>query len=66
MIIPRCSGVSGPVVRKSDEVLLRTPSNVMPSLFFRASRGSRIIPKTPIEPVSVSRSATITSAGQEM
>lgn len=48
------------------EALLFTPSSVTPSLFFSASIGFMNMPKTPIEPVSVVRSATITSAGQEM
>ena len=66
MIIERWTGVRGCVARKLDEALLCTPSMVMLSLFFNASRVSRIMPKTPIEPVRVSLSATITSAGQEM
>jgi len=66
MIIARCKGVSGDVAAKSAEALLFTPSTVMPSLFFRASRVSRNMPNTPIEPVRVILSATIASAGQEM
>ena len=45
MIIDRWMGVRGSVARKLDEALLFTPSIIMPSLFFSASRVLRIMPK---------------------
>ena len=45
MIIDRWMGVRGFVARKLDEALLFTPSIIMPSLFFSASRVLRIMPK---------------------
>lgn len=66
MIEARWAGVSGSTEPMPAEALLFTPSSVMPSLFLSASIGLRNMPKTPIEPVSVRRSATMTSAGQEM
>ena len=66
MIEARSTGVSADTDPMPAEALLFTPSSVTPSLFFSASIGFMNMPKTPIEPVSVVRSATITSAGQEM
>jgi len=66
MTTDRSTGVRGRMKPMSAEVLLRTPSKVMPSLSLSAAPASRYMPYTPIEPVSVIRSATITSAGQEI
>ena len=66
MIEARTGAVSGEVAPIPAEVLLFTASNVIPSLFLKASMVLRYMPKTPIEPVRVSLSATMTSAGHEM
>ena len=66
MIEALSAGVRGEVMPMPAEVLLFTASNVMPSLFFRASMVLRYMPKTPMEPVRVSLSATMTSAGHEI
>ena len=62
----RSVGVSPRKMLKSAERLLLTASTVTPNFRSMASPASSNMPNTPIEPVSVSRSATMASAGAEM